>query len=323
MDDPVVRAEGLYKSYGGTRRPVRVLDGVALRLGHGEVLALLGPNGAGKTTTVRVLSTLTRADAGTAVVAGHDVVTAARQVREVIGLTGQYAAVDEKLTGRENLAMMARLAHLPRRAVRARVDELLEAFDLAGAAGRQLRTYSGGMRRRLDLAAGLLRHPRVLFLDEPTTGLDPRSRHGMWDVIGGVVADGTSLLLTTQYLEEADRLADRVAMIDGGRVVAEGTPAQLKREVGDASVELTFAAVAEATRVASALGVPTPAARVLRVPTDASVGHVRHVLAGVEAAGAVPEQWQLRAPSLDDAFLALTGHAARGADDREPAEVAA
>ncbi|MFP5071483.1 ATP-binding cassette domain-containing protein [Pseudonocardia nantongensis] len=323
MDEPEVRVRDLRKSYGGGGRTVRVLDGVDLWLGQGEVLALLGPNGAGKTTTVRILSTLTRPDGGSAVVAGHDVVTEARRVREVIGLTGQYAAVDEKLTGRENLTTMARLAHLPRRAVRPRVDELLDAFDLAGAAGRQLRTYSGGMRRRLDLAAGLLRHPRVLFLDEPTTGLDPRSRHGMWDVIGRVVADGTSLLLTTQYLEEADRLADRVAMIDGGRVVAEGTPAQLKREVGDASVELAFAAATDAVRVASALGVPAPVARELRVPTDGSVGHVRHLLAGVEAAGVVPEHWQLRAPTLDDAFLALTGHATRATGDREPVEVAA
>ncbi|MBC3193259.1 ATP-binding cassette domain-containing protein [Pseudonocardia sp. C8] len=323
MDEPVVLVRGLCKSYGGARRPVRVLDGVDLRLEQGEVLALLGPNGAGKTTTVRVLSTLTRPDGGSVLVAGHDVVTEARRVREVIGLTGQYAAVDEKLTGRENLTMMARLAHLPRRAVRPRVDELLEGFELTGAAGRQLRTYSGGMHRRLDLAAGLLRHPRVLFLDEPTTGLDPRSRHGMWDVIARVVADGTSLLLTTQYLEEADRLADRVAMIDGGRVVAEGTPAQLKREVGDASVELTFAAVTDVARVASELGVAAPAAREMRVPTDGSVGHVRHILAGVEAAGVVPEHWQLRAPTLDDAFLALTGHATRAAGDRVPEEVAA
>ncbi|MEU6701338.1 ATP-binding cassette domain-containing protein [Pseudonocardia sp. NPDC046786] len=306
--DLLVQATGLRKSY----RSVRVLDGIGLELGRGEVLALLGPNGAGKTTTVRILSTLARPDGGTARVAGFDVLSEARRVREVIGLTGQYAAVDGKLTGRENLTMMARLAHLPRRAVRPRVDELLDAFDLAAAADRRLDTYSGGMRRRLDLAAGLVRRPRVLFLDEPTTGLDPRSRRGMWEVIERVVADGAGLFLTTQYLEEADRLADRVAMIDSGRVVAEGTPAQLKRRVGDAGVELTFAAGPEATRVAAALGLPVPGSRTLRVPTDGSVGHVRQVLAGVERTGAVPEQWQVRAPSLDDAFLALTGRAAGG-----------
>ncbi|WP_227012861.1 MULTISPECIES: ATP-binding cassette domain-containing protein [unclassified Pseudonocardia] len=321
--EPVVRAVGLRKSFGGRRRPVRVLDGVDLRLDAGEVLALLGPNGAGKTTTVRVLSTLTRPDGGTATVAGHDVVTGARRVREVIGLTGQYAAVDEKLTGRENLTTMARLAHLPRRAVRTRVDELLEAFGLADAAGRQLRTYSGGMRRRLDLAAGLVLRPTVLFLDEPTSGLDPRSRRGMWEVITRVVADGTSLLLTTQYLEEADELADRVAMIDGGRVVAEGTPAQLKRAVGDAAVELAFASATDAARVAGALGGLVHTGPVLRVPTDGSVRHVRDLLTIVEAAGPPPEHWAVRAPSLDDAFLALTGHSTRHADAAEPAGVAA
>lgn len=323
MDEPVVQAVGLRKNFGGTRRPVRVLDGVDLRLDRGEVLALLGPNGAGKTTTVRVLSTLTRPDGGTATVAGHDVVNGARSVREVIGLTGQYAAVDEKLTGRENLTTMARLAHLPRRAVRPRVDELLEAFDLTDAAGRQLRTYSGGMRRRLDLAAGLLRRPRVLFLDEPTTGLDPRSRRGMWDLVRRVVADGTSLLLTTQYLDEADELAGRVAMIDGGRVVAEGTPSRLKREVGEAGVELRFAGPEQSALVAVALRVPAPGGPVLRVPTDGSVGHVRAVLAGVEATGVVPEHWQVRAPSLDDAFLALTGHTTRATGDRAAMAVAA
>ncbi len=352
--DVLVRADGLRKSYGSPRHPVRVLDGVDLALHRGEVLALLGPNGAGKTTTVRILATLLRPDGGTATVAGHDVVHDAARVREVISLTGQYAAVDEKQSGRENLLMMGRLAHLPRRGARARVDDLLDAFDLTGAAGRRVETYSGGMRRRLDLAAGLLTRPQVMFLDEPTTGLDPRSRQTMWEVIRGVVADGTSLFLTTQYLEEADQLADRVALVDDGRVVAEGSPSELKRRVGDASVELTFASVADAAVVGSAgvgsevLGLaassplavgrpstsaastsfassaPTQAQAVgsapdegrttVRVPTDGSVAHVRDVLAAVAATGVEPVSWEVREPTLDDVFLTLTGHAARTRD---------
>ena len=333
---PVVRAVGLSKSFGSARRPVRVLDGVDVTLDHGEVLALLGPNGAGKTTTVRILSTLLRPDGGTATVAGHDVVHDAARVRAVISLTGQYAAVDEKQSGRENLRMMGRLAHLPRRAVRRRVDDLLDAFDLAGAADRRVATYSGGMRRRLDLAAGLLARPQVMFLDEPTTGLDPRSRQTMWEVVRQVVADGTSLFLTTQYLEEADQLADRVALIDDGRVVAEGAPSDLKRRVGDAAVELTFATSDDAERAgashtsaavgAEVPGLPAAAGRAagrtpgqasgatLRVPTDGSVAHVRDVLAAVAAAGVEPERWEVREPTLDDVFLTLTGHTARTRD---------
>ena len=344
MSPPLVQATGLRKAFGSARRPVPVLDGVDVTLAEGEVLALLGPNGAGKTTTVRILTTLLRPDAGTATVAGHDVVRDAARVREVISLTGQYAAVDEKQTGRENLAMMGRLAHLPRRAVRGRVDDLLDAFDLADAADRRVGTYSGGMRRRLDLAAGLLARPRVMFLDEPTTGLDPRSRQTMWEVVRQVVADGTSLFLTTQYLEEADQLADRVALVDDGRVVAEGAPSGLKRRVGDAAVELTFAAADDARRAAGALDLPVtgepgaagearrpdgasgegPAAgRALRVPTDGSVAHVRDVLAAVVATGVEPERWEVREPTLDDVFLALTGHTARTrapAGDPAPAE---
>lgn len=320
----VVQAEGLCKSYGRASKRVPVLDGLDLSLQQGEVLALLGPNGAGKTTTVRILTTLLAPDAGRATVLGLDVVRDARRVREVISLTGQQAAVDAKQTGRENLTMMGRLAHLPRQAVRARVDELLTAFDLTGAADRRVGTFSGGQRRRLDLAAGLLTRPRVMFLDEPTTGLDPRSRQALWEVIRGVVAGGTSLLLTTQYLEEADRLAHRVALVDGGRVVADGTPAELKRRVGEAGVELTFATVADAGRVASALGLapaggearneraseglPGQTGMHLRVPTDGSVRHVRSVLQVVEDAGVAPQHWAVRAPSLDDVFLGLTGH---------------
>ncbi|MBD5784894.1 ATP-binding cassette domain-containing protein [Cellulosimicrobium terreum] len=337
---PLVEAVGLRKSYGSPRKPVPVLDDVDVTLAEGEVLALLGPNGAGKTTTVRILTTLLRPDDGTATVAGHDVRRDAARVREVISLTGQHAAVDEKQTGRENLAMMGRLAHLPRRAVRGRVDDLLDAFDLTDTADRRVDTYSGGMRRRLDLAAGLLARPRVMFLDEPTTGLDPRSRQTMWEVVRQVVADGTSLFLTTQYLEEADQLADRVALLDGGRVVAEGAPSDLKRRVGDASVELTFDSMAgsagswpEVLGLPSARLVPrraparpaTPFASsgqdpalpvasdpvMLRVPTDGTVAHVRDVLAAVAASGVEPVRWEVREPTLDDVFLTLTGHASR------------
>ena len=319
----IVTAEGLHKSFAGrgsTSPPV--LDGLDLELEEGSVLALLGPNGAGKTTTVRILSTLLRPDAGRASVAGFDVVRDARRVRGVISLTGQQVAVDDKQSGAENLTMMGRLAHLPRRVVKDRVAELLAAFDLSDAAHRHVGTWSGGMRRRLDLAAGLLTRPRIMFLDEPTTGLDPRSRQALWDVVRGVVDEGTSVFLTTQYLEEADRLAQRVALVDGGRIVAEGTPAQLKREVGEAGVELTFSTVSDAARVAPALASATTDGARLRVPTDGSVGHVRAVLSAVEAAGVVPEHWEVRAPSLDDVFLTLTGHVGQERPGRA-AEVAA
>ncbi|GAA4713366.1 ABC-2 type transport system ATP-binding protein [Promicromonospora umidemergens] len=318
----IVTAEGLHKSFArrGSMSPP-VLDKLDLELEEGSVLALLGPNGAGKTTTVRILSTLLRPDAGRATVAGFDVVRDARRVREIISLTGQQVAVDDKLSGTENLTMMGHLAHLPRRVVRGRVAELLTAFDLADAAHRQVGTWSGGMRRRLDLAAGLLTRPRVMFLDEPTTGLDPRSRQALWDVVRGVVEQGTSVFLTTQYLEEADRLAQRVALVDGGRVVAEGTPAQLKREVGDAGVELTFASASDAGQVAPAVAATADGARV-RVPTDGSVAHVRSVLSVVEATGVTPDHWEVRAPTLDDVFLALTGHVGQEHSAR-PAGVAA
>jgi ABC-2 type transport system ATP-binding protein len=305
----IVTAEGLHKSFarrGSSSAPV--LDGLDLELEEGQVLALLGPNGAGKTTTVRILATLLRPDAGRATVAGFDVVRDARRVREIISLTGQQVAVDDKQSGAENLTMMGRLAHLPRRVVRDRVAELLTAFDLSDAAHRQVGTWSGGMRRRLDLAAGLLTRPRVMFLDEPTTGLDPRSRQALWDVVRDVVDEGTSVFLTTQYLEEADRLAQRVALVDGGRIVADGTPAQLKSQVGEAGVELTFATLSDVGRVAPALGIATVDGMRVRVPTDGSVVHVGAVLAAVEATGVVPEHWEVRVPSLDDVFLTLTGH---------------
>ncbi|MEE3851837.1 ATP-binding cassette domain-containing protein [Gordonia sp. LSe1-13] len=326
MSDEVVSATGLHKSFGRGNKQVDVLSGVDLTLARGEVLALLGPNGAGKTTTVRILTTLLRPDSGSASVDGLDVVRDAHRVREIISLTGQYAAVDEKQTGRENLTMMGRLAHMSRRTIGSRVDGLLDGFDLVDAADRRVDTYSGGMRRRLDLAAGLLTRPQVLFLDEPTTGLDPRSRQTMWEVIRGVVAEGTSLFLTTQYLEEADQLADRIALIDDGRVAAEGTPAQLKRRVGDAGVEFTFGSDRDAQRASEALAsfAPTVTDSAVRVPTDGTVEHARAVLAAAVDLPVGPVSWDLRAPSLDDVFLNLTGHGVRTAPaDPDKEEVAA
>jgi len=292
MDIPMIETRALRKAFGSTP----VLAGVDLAVPRGEVLGLLGPNGAGKTTTVEVLSTLLHPDGGTATVAGHDVVREPDRVREAISLTGQYAAVDELLTGRENLRLMARLAHLPRAAGRARGDELLELFDLVAAADRLVRTYSGGMRRRLDLAVGLLTRPAVLFLDEPTTGLDPRSRSDLWAVIRDVVAGGATVLLTTQYLDEADALADRVAVLDHGRVIAQGTAAELKNEVGAAHVELRLAD-----------------GRTERVATDASVPDVRRILADVELRRLPVDSWRVAVPTLDDVFLTLTGRPAEAA----------
>jgi ABC-2 type transport system ATP-binding protein len=233
---PAILAEGLKKSYGKTL----ALDGLDLHVEEGTILGLLGPNGAGKTTAVRIFTTLLGPDAGRAEVAGLDVVRQAAELRSRIGLTGQYAAVDEYLTGRENLEMVGRLYHLPKKQARRRADELLERFDLVDAASRLVKTYSGGMRRRLDLSASLVFSPPVLFLDEPTTGLDPRSRMAMWDIIGELVSGGTTLLLTTQYLDEADRLADRIAVVDSGRVIAEGTSGELKVRVGGERLEVTL-----------------------------------------------------------------------------------
>ncbi|MEN0130210.1 MAG: ATP-binding cassette domain-containing protein [Brevundimonas sp.] len=285
MTAPIIAVQGLRKSYGD----VTVLDGLDLEVQRGEVVALLGPNGAGKTTTVRILSTLLRPDAGTVTVAGYDVLRSPGAVRAAISLTGQYAAVDELLTGEENLRLMARLAHLGRAEARTRPAALLELFDLTDAAKRPVKTYSGGMRRRLDLAASLLSRPQVLVLDEPTTGLDPRSRNDLWAVIGDVVRAGATVLLTTQYLDEADRLADRVAVVDHGRVIASGTAADLKSQVGVAHVELTTTHGIE------------------RIETDGSVSDVRRILADVERRELDVSAWQVRSPSLDDVFLTLTG----------------
>ncbi|MFF0740873.1 ATP-binding cassette domain-containing protein [Streptomyces sp. NPDC004111] len=301
-----VLATGLTKSYGATP----VLRGVGLAVPAGQVFALLGPNGAGKTTTVRILATLTTADSGTARVAGHDVGTreGRRAARRRISLTGQFAAVDEAQTGRENLRMTGRLAGLGRAAARARAGELLDRFSLTDAADRLVRTYSGGMRRRLDLAASLVTDPSVLFLDEPTTGLDPRSRQELWQMVRELSGRGTTVFLTTQYLEEADRLADRIALIDGGRIVAEGTAAELKSHVSGHRLDLTLASRAAHDRVA-ALGIAThqdPAALLVGIPTDGTAAHVRSLLDALDPDGADIASFALHTATLDDVFLALT-----------------
>ena len=302
----IVEATGLCKSYGAHR----ALDGVDLAVAEGEVLALLGPNGAGKTTTVRVLTTLTRPDAGTARIAGYDVVREPLRARAVLSLTGQSVAVDDRQTGRENLVVAGQLAHLGRRGARARAAELLDRFDLAAAADRRVAGWSGGMRRRLDLAMSLVSAPLVLFLDEPTTGLDPAGRATMWSAIGELVGSGTTVLLTTQYLEEADRLADRVVLVDAGRVVAEGSPEQLKARVGGERLELSFADRGRAARAAGVLraqGAVVPDACRVTLPSDGTAAHLHAVLDLLAAADARPDRATTTRPTLDDAFLALTG----------------
>ncbi|MGW4396862.1 ATP-binding cassette domain-containing protein [Amycolatopsis nivea] len=298
-----IEARGLRKSYGD----VKVLESVDLSVRRGTMFALLGPNGAGKTTTVRILSTLLDADGGTVTVNGHDLAGSKRTVREQIGLTGQDTAVDELLTGRENLEMMARLFHLPAARAKERATELLAQFDLVEAAGRQVKTYSGGMRRRLDLAISLITSPPVLFLDEPTTGLDPRSRSAMWDAIRELLTGGTTILLTTQYLEEADQLADRIAVIDKGRVVAEGTAAELKRKVGTERLKLTFATAADAARAHDVAG-GVLTGDTVSVAID-QPAEVRQVLNRIDDAGLETTGLELSEPTLDDVFHTLTGTA--------------
>ncbi len=306
-----IEAEGLRKSYGD----VLALDGVDLRVPAGTVLGLLGPNGAGKTTAVRILTTLLPPDGGSARVAGLDVARQAARLRTKIGLAGQYAAVDENLTGAENLEMVGRLYHLPKGRPRARAAELLERFDLAAAADRLVRTYSGGMRRRLDLAAALVAHPPVLFLDEPTTGLDPRSRLGLWETIEGRVAAGTTVLLTTQYLDEADRLADRIAVIDRGRVIAEGSSDELKDQVGGERLDVHLESAADADAAIAVLE-PVAAERpvlvggVLRMPIRRRRGAIAAAVRRLNEAGIGIDDVAMRRPTLDDVFLSLTGHAA-------------
>ena len=311
MAEHAVEAEGLTKRFGDEV----ALDGVDLAVAPGTVLGLLGPNGAGKTTTVRILTTVLRLDAGRARVLGVDVLERPDRVRPLLGLAGQYAAVDENLTGRENLRLVGRLTHLPRAVGRARADELLERFALTGAADRPAKTYSGGMRRRLDLAAALVHRPPVLVLDEPTTGLDPRSRNDLWDVLGELVAGGTTLLLTTQYLEEADRLADRIVVVDSGRVIAEGTAAELKSRVGRTEVEVTVRDPRSARRASEALGAvgavaPTPEGYgVLGQVADRGPSVVA-VARALDAAGVVPQALAVHEPTLDSVFLQLTGRPA-------------
>jgi ABC-2 type transport system ATP-binding protein len=306
----MVEASGLEKSYGS----VRVLSGVDLEVERGRVLALLGPNGAGKTTTVRILATLARADAGAARVAGFDVVAERRRVRRHISLTGQYAALDELQTGEENLRMMGRLTGLSGAAARRRAGELLEQFDLAGAGRRTVTTWSGGMRRRLDLAASLVGQPSVIFLDEPTTGLDLRSRQAVWQVVAGLAGSGVTIFLTTQYLEEADRLADRIAVLDGGRVVADGTSEALKRQVGGQRLDLVLAdtpAFDEVERVLGGRAVQRDPDRLtIGVATDGGAAQVRALLDEVDPTRRAVARFAVHQATLDDVFLALTGRPA-------------
>ena len=318
-DSPAIRAEGLVKHYGKTR----ALSGFDLVVPAGTVYGLLGPNGAGKTTAVRVFATLLRPDGGRARVQGRDVVTEAAEVRRQIGLTGQYAALDEYLTGRANLIMIGQLSRLTASASRRRADEMLERFSLTDAASRAVKTYSGGMRRRLDLAASLIGYPSVLFLDEPTTGLDPSARAMTWEIVRELAEGGTTLLLTTQYLDEADQLARRVAVIDDGTVIAEGTPEALKSSIGDEHLEVVLATGADVEAAIIAVRPfargrvqPGQDGRRLSVPVAAAEGLTTRVVRALDAAGVQVNDVTIERASLDDVFLSLTGHVSSTANDR-------
>jgi ABC-2 type transport system ATP-binding protein len=312
-----ITAEGLVKIYKTRKSEVRALDGVDLNVSEGTVLSLLGPNGAGKTTAVRILATLLKPDSGRATIAGFDLARQPDDIRRVIGLSGQYAAVDENLTGSENLWLFGRLYQLSSAEARQRATELLDEFDLADAANRVAKTYSGGMRRRLDLASALIGRPRLLFLDEPTTGLDPRSRIGMWEVIRGLVREGVTLLLTTQYLEEADELADKIVVIDHGKIIARGTADELKADVGGERIEVVVHdrdVIPRAREILSrdCAGDVTvdDHTRRLTAPTSAGAGALVQVVRDFDEARIRIDDIGLRRPTLDDVFLALTGHAA-------------
>ena len=318
MAEAAVVAEGLVKEFGS----VKALNGIDLTVERGQVVGLLGPNGAGKTTAVRILSTLLVPTAGRAVVAGFDVVKQPEQVRKAIGLTGQAAAVNEYLTGRENLMMFGALYHLPKKYVKERTGQLLESFELTDAANRPAKTYSGGMRRRLDLASSLIAQPSILFLDEPTTGLDPRSRLGMWDVINELVANGTTVLLTTQYLEEADQLAQQIVVIDHGLVIAKGSAEQLKDQIGGDRIEISIvdpSRVGDAVAAIRAVANGEPLVEELKISAPVSGGSTVLVEAvrALDAQGVEVSDLVLRRPTLDDVFLALTGHVA---EEEQPAE---
>jgi ABC-2 type transport system ATP-binding protein len=314
VPDAVIVAEGLSKRFG----TVVALERIDLSVPRGTILGLLGPNGAGKTTTVRILTTILHPDAGLATVLGLDVVRQPEEVRQSIGLAGQYAAVDENLTGRENLRLIGQLTHQPRPVINPRADELLEQFSLAAAADRPVRTYSGGMRRRLDLAAAPVHHPPVLFLDEPTTGLDPSGRNDLWAIIAELVSDGTTVLLTTQYLEEADRLANNIIVVDEGRVIAEGTAAELKASLGNTIVEVDLVGDADARRAAELLARVGPTevledGRRVAVKVADSGRSLFAIVLALQDGGLVPEEVVVREPTLEDVFLQLTGHAAEKA----------
>jgi ABC-2 type transport system ATP-binding protein len=302
-----IAATGLRKSYGDQL----VLDGIALTVRQGTVFALLGPNGAGKTTTVQILSTLIRADGGNASLAGYDLNREPARVREVIGVTGQYSATDKLLTGRENLMLMADLFHLGRASARARIDELLERFELTEAAGKLVTTYSGGMQRKLDLAMTLVSDPRIIFLDEPTTGLDPRSRRTMWQIVKDLTRSGVTIFLTTQYLDEADQLADQIALLDHGVLIAEGTPDELKRMIPGGHIRLRFTDAGTLAAAQAVIARPAKAdeeALTLEVPTAGTVPELRGILTRLDEHGIDVAELTVHTPDLDDVFLALTGN---------------